>query len=438
MERVRVSTREVLVELRNVSKYYGREPRRFVAIAHVSLRIYRGEFVGLLGPSGSGKSTLLRIIAGLTGASEGEVLYRGAPLTGVNPHATIVFQTFALFPWLTVQQNVDVALRARGVLERERRQRALELIDLVGLDGFESAYPRELSGGMRQKVGFARAMAVAPELLCLDEPFSALDVLSAEALRGELLELWLTHRVPIQAILMVTHNIEEAVLMADRIVIMDKDPGRIIGEVKVPLRHPRRRKDRAFEAMVDRIYALVTGETPPPAAVVLGTEPGQPGQTAPLPQSDMNSVAGLTEEVVEAGGREDLPRLADTLNLELDDLLPVVDAAEILNFARVERGDIAITPLGETFAGASILARKEIVAARVLRLPTIHWIYETLQADEDGRRAVEYFLERLRGEFGDFAQGQLSIAIDWGRYAELYSFDDATDELFVERPVPVR
>ena len=423
----------VLVELRNVGKVYGRAPGQYVALADVSLRIRQGEFVGLLGPSGSGKSTLLRIIAGLSRPTEGEVLYRGRPLTGVNPYATIVFQSFALFPWLTVQENVEVALWARNVSPAERRQRAVGLIDLVGLDGFESAFPRELSGGMRQKVGFARAMAAEPELLCLDEPFSALDVLSAEALRGELLELWLTRRIPIQAILMVTHNIEEAVLMADRVLVMDKDPGRIIGEVRIPLAHPRHRKDRAFELMVDRIYAIVAGETAPPGTG-LGTAPGQPGPTVPLPEADPNALAGLTEEVFEAGGRQDLPRLSESLNLELDDLLPIVDAAEVLSFARVERGDIVLTPLGEAFAEASILARKEIVAARALRLPTIRWIYETLQADEDGRLPAEYFVERLRRDFGDQAEEQLSLAIGWGRYAELFAFDDATDELYIEEP----
>ena len=424
---------QVLVELRNVTKAYGREPHRFLAIDRVSLRIREGEFVGLLGPSGSGKSTLLRIIAGLTAPTEGQVLYRGQLLTGINPHATIVFQTFALFPWLTVEENVEIGLRARGVPGAERARTALELIDMVGLDGFESAYPRELSGGMQQKVGFARAMAIQPELLCLDEPFSALDVLSAEALRGELLELWLGRRVPIRAILLVTHNIEEAVLMTDRILIMEKDPGRLIGEVRVRLRHPRHRKDRAFQAMVDRIYALVTGETEPPA-VALGTAPGQPGPTVPLPEANIDALAGLTEAVDEAGGREDLPRLAESLTLELDDLLPVVDAAEVLSFARTERGDIVLTPLGDTFARASILARKEIVAARALRLPTIRWIYETLRADENGRVPEDYFLDRLRDDFGEYAEEQLAIAIGWGRYAELFGFDDDTGELFIEPP----
>ena len=249
-----------LLIVQHVTKAYGSGAKQFVAVRDVSLTIKPGEFVCLLGPSGCGKSTLLRIITGLNSATSGTVLYRGRPVVSVNPHATIVFQTFALYPWLTVQENVEVALKARGVPPQPRRERALKLIDTVGLDGFESAYPRELSGGMRQKVGFARAMAVEPELLCLDEPFSALDVLSAEGLRGELLELWLAKAMPTQAILMVTHNIEEAVLMADRVVVMAKDPGRVVTEMPVLLRHPRRRKDTAFQAIVDKVYAAVAGQ----------------------------------------------------------------------------------------------------------------------------------------------------------------------------------
>jgi len=219
-----IADNNYLLELQNVSKAYRLETKQFLAVKDINLQISPDEFVSLLGPSGCGKSTLLRIIAGLNAATSGVVSYHGQPLRGVNPHTTIVFQTFALYPWLTVLENVEIALKARGVPVETRQERALKLIDVVGLDGFESAYPRELSGGMRQKVGFARAMAVEPELLCLDEPFSALDVLSAESLRGELMELWLKKKIPTKAILMVTHNIEEAVLMADRIVIRGKDP----------------------------------------------------------------------------------------------------------------------------------------------------------------------------------------------------------------------
>lgn len=418
-----------LLEVRNVSRYYGKGAKQFTAVQNVNLKIYPGEFVCLLGPSGCGKSTLLRMITGLNPTSEGQVLYKGQSLSGVNPHATIVFQTFALYPWLTVQQNVEVALKARGAPEVQRREKALQLLDKVGLDGFESAYPRELSGGMRQKCGFARAMAVEPELLCLDEPFSALDVLSAEALRGELMELWLNKAIPTQAVLMVTHNIEEAVFMADRIVVMEKDPGRVLTELKVTLHHPRHHKDTAFQAIVDKVYAAVAGKTEPEAEA-LGTALGVPGEMAKLPDAHINRMAGLMETINEEGGRHDLYRMADDLVLELDDLLPVVEAAELMGFAIVDQGDIVLTPLGQAFADASILARKEMVAGRVLRLPTIRWIYETLQADDDGRVAEEYFVEKLQADFGEYAEHQLDTAINWGRYAELFEFDDDTDELY--------
>lgn len=426
-----ISQTDHLLALEHVTKSYGSDGKQFIAVKGVTVEVKQGEFVCLLGPSGCGKSTLLRIIAGLIPPTEGTVLYRGSPLRGINPHTTIVFQTFALYPWLTVLENVELALKARGVAMPERRERAVQLVDTVGLDGFESAYPRELSGGMRQKVGFARAVAVEPELLCLDEPFSALDVLSAEALRGELMELWLNNLLPIRAILMVTHNIEEAVLMADRIIVMEKDPGRVIAQLQVTLRHPRQRKDTAFQALVDRVYALVAGRTEP-EPVMLGTPPGQQGATRKLPVARINALAGLTEALNSRDGKADLPILADDLTLELDDLLPVVDAAELLGFAHVSEGDITLSPLGQTFADASILARKEIIAGRLLRQPTIRWIYETLQADDDRHVAEEFFVDKLKLEFGDFASEQLDAAINWGRYAEIFAFDDDTDELYLE------
>ena len=417
------------VSLEHITKSYGRPPKQFVAVQDVTLQIHAGEFVCLLGPSGCGKSTLLRIITGLNMASSGTVRYRGEVLVGVNPHATIVFQTFALYPWLSVQANVEVALKARGVPEVERRTRAVKLIDTVGLDGFESAYPRELSGGMRQKVGFARAMAVEPELLCLDEPFSALDVLSAEALRGELMELWQNKSIPTQAILMVTHNIEEAVLLADRIVVMGKEPGHVVTEFSVTLHQPRHRKDTAFQALVDKVYASVAGQVEPQT---LGTAPGQPGKTVPLPRATLSALAGLVERVAAEGGRVDLPRLSSELTMELDDLLPEVEAGELLSMMTVQEGDLVLTPLGQAYADASILARKELIAGRVLRVPMINWIYETLQQDDDQRVAKEYFLDKLSGEFGDWAPEQLDTAINWGRHAELIAFDDDTDELYRE------
>jgi NitT/TauT family transport system ATP-binding protein len=420
-----------LLDLQAVAKAYRLESKEFIAVRDVNLCVRSGEFVCLLGPSGCGKSTLLRIIAGLNAATAGVVCYNGEPLRGVNPHTTIVFQTFALYPWLTVLDNVEIALKARGVPPEQRRKRALELLDVVGLDGFESAYPRELSGGMRQKVGFARAMAVEPELLCLDEPFSALDVLSAEALRGELMELWLKKKIPTKAILMVTHNIEEAVFMADRIVIMGKDPGHIVSEILVTLRHPRQRKDTAFQSVVDKVYAAVAGQSKPKEEA-LGTRPGQPGATRRLPNSQLSALAGLLERLVAEGGRVDLYRMGGDLVLELDDLMPIVEAGDLLGFITVSEGDLLLTPLGRAYAAASILARKAIIAGRVLRLPVIAWIYETLQRDDDQRVARDYFREQLENDFGDAAEKQLDVAIHWGRHAELFAYDANARELYME------
>ena len=426
-----IKTAETLLDLDHICKGYGSGPKQLMAVKDICLSLKAGEFVSLLGPSGCGKSTLLRIVTGLNTATSGTVQYRGQTLKGVNPYATIVFQTFALYPWLTVEENVEIALKARGVPSTIRQDRARKLIDTIGLDGFESAYPRELSGGMRQKVGFARALAVEPELLCLDEPFSALDVLSAESLRGELMELWLNKSIPTQAILMVTHNIEEAVLMADRIVVMGKDPGRIVSEIQVHLRHPRHRKDTSFQHLVDSVYAAVAGQTRPETES-LGTAPGQPGATQRLPRALLNQLAGLVEKLSDEGGRADLYRIGGELSLELDDLLPIVEAGDLLGFLSVQEGDLLLALLGQTYAEASILARKEMLAGRVLRMPVIAWIYESLRRDDNHRLAWEYFLNKLQADFGNRAEDQLDIAISWGRHAELFAYDDDTGELYLE------
>lgn len=415
----------VLLELQHVTKSYGVGEKEFTAVKDVSLKLCPGEFTCLLGPSGCGKSTLLRIITGLNRATAGTVLYRGQSIQGVNPHATIVFQTFALYPWLTVKDNVEIALKARGIEPVARSERAVKLNDTVGLDGFESAYPRELSGGMRQKVGFARAMAVEPELLCLDEPFSALDVLSAEALRGELMELWLNKAIPTKAILMVTHNIEEAVLMADRIIVMNKDPGRIVAEFNLTLHHPRQRKDTAFQAEVDKVYAAVAGQK---MAVVEGESPRKK-----LPHARLNALAGLIEKLQEEGGHAELPDLSTALNFELDDLLPLVEAGELLNLVQLENRTLTLTELGQVYADANILARKELIAGRILRLPLISWIYDTLQRDDTQNTAKSYFLDQLESEFGDRAEEQLDMAIRWGRHAELFAYNNDSGELYLEK-----
>ncbi len=418
-------TYNALLKLRHVQQIYTSGQRRFTAVQDVNLTISEGEFVALLGPSGCGKSTLLRIITGLQRPSDGKVLYRDQPLKGINPHATIVFQTFALFPWLSVFENVDLALKARGFPSNVRTTRALDLIDRVGLNGFETAYPRELSGGMRQKVGFARAMAVEPELLCLDEPFSALDVLSAESLRSELMELWTGGGIPTKAILMVSHNIEEAVFMADRIVVMDKEPGRIVAEVKVGLQHPRQRKSEEFQKVVDKVYSILAGQTES-EAIELGTAPGEQGRVRSLPNVTITDLAGLLEQLSElTDNRFDIYRLPQELGVDSDHILNLTEAAEILGFAYVAKGDITLTSLGETFAEASIQARKEIFATRIRRLPLMRWLMTMLNDSENHALDWDVIHDALGSEFpeGD-TEKQLDILIDWGRHAELISYND--------------
>lgn len=423
-----------LVRLQQVTQRYSTRERQFTAIQGVDLSLAEGEFLALVGPSGCGKSTLLRMITGLQKPTEGTVTYRGQVLTGVNPHATIVFQSFALFPWLSVQQNVEVALKARGMPAALRASRALDLLDRVGLDGFENAYPRELSGGMRQKVGFARAMAVEPELLCMDEPFSALDVLSAEALRGELLELWTTGRIPTKAILMVTHNIEEAVLMGDRIVVMEKDPGRVIAEVRVPLPQPRHKKSSECQALVDHVYGLLAGDTKAETEE-LGTAPGEPGITRGIPNVTVNELAGFVEYLTGQRNQPhtDIYRLAEGLHMDSDRVLRLAEAAERLGFATLNHGDISGTPLGETFAEASIQARKEIFATRARRVPIVNWLLTMLRAADRHELEANVVQSALGLEFPpQEAERQLTTAIDWGRYAEVISYDHSAGMIYLE------
>jgi NitT/TauT family transport system ATP-binding protein len=424
---------DALLKLENVYMEYGSGARRFTAVENINLDLKSGEFAALLGPSGCGKSTLLRIVTGLQEASRGRVYYRGEPLVGVNPHAAIVFQSFALFPWLSVLENVSLALKTKGVQEPERSQKAIDLLDRVGLDGFESAYPRELSGGMRQKVGFARAMAVEPELLCLDEPFSALDVLSAESLRGELLELWVGGKIPTKAILMVSHNIEEAVLLADRVIIMDKDPGRVIADLPIDLAHPRQRKSPEFQAIVDMVYGLLAGQTRSEVEE-FGVAPGEPGITRKLPSLPMSDLAGMLEHLSELPeGKADIYKLEEELATTTDHLLLLTETAELLGYASIAKGDIAITPLGQAYADASILARKEIFASRARRLPLIKWLLQMLQNAENQQLKRNVVKTALSLEFPDeTAERQIDTLINWGRYGEIFEYDDKTETITLE------
>ncbi|MEU7168648.1 nitrate/sulfonate/bicarbonate ABC transporter ATP-binding protein [Streptomyces morookaense] len=409
----------------------------------ISFDLAEGEIVALLGKSGSGKSTLLRCVAGLIAPSSGSVFYRGAPLTGANPGVSMVFQSFALLPWLTVQQNVELGLAALGVGEEERRRRALKAIDLIGLDGFESAYPKELSGGMRQRVGFARGIVVEPDALLMDEPFSALDVLTAENLRTELVGLWEGHEAPVKSILIVTHNIEEAVLLADRILVLSSNPGRIQAELTVDLPRPRNRQHHRFEALVDTVYAILTGREAAAAAAVEAPAPpgGQarpaPAPTpisAPLPDVRVGGLAGLLEILIARGGEDGLAEIADELNFEVDDLLPLVDAAVMLGLARLDGPRITITDTGREFSAADILTSKRLFARHAAaRAPLVRAIVQALAATEGHALREDFFLDLLRRGFSaDEARNQLETAIDWGRYGELYDYDRDDGKLTLE------
>ena len=442
---------EVLLEARSCSKTYeseGKHPHGTppLTLDCVQVEINAGEFVALLGPSGSGKSTLLRILAGLLAPTTGEVLFKGTPQHGPNPQVAIVFQSFALFPWLTVLQNVELGLEAQPMTRTQRLKRALAAIDMIGLDGFEDAYPKELSGGMRQRVGFARALVVEPELLFMDEPFSALDVLTATNLRKELLGLWRAKSMPTRAILLVTHNIDEAVGMADRILVLGANPGHI--RVELPGLPPEQRtiQSEAHTALVDLIYRIMTSPQEE-MSTLLSTQVPQ-AKTGPLvvaahphpfqvlPHVSIGDVTGLIELVHTKGGREDLYQIGRHLHLEVDDLLPLVQAADLLDLADAEEGDLVLTPQGKRFAEAGVLEEKQIFRDQALeQISILRQIVHALETAPGHTLPEEYFLSLLETHFGrDEAQAQLETAINWGRYAELFSFQDDRGIFRLEEP----
>ena len=418
---------ETIIRAHEVEKYYAQpSANRIQVIAPTDLCVEAGEILALLGPSGSGKSTLLRMLTGLSQPSAGEVFWHDKPVSACEPNVSIVFQSFALFPWLTVLENVEAPLKARGMEAAERRKRSLKILDTVGLDGFQSAYPKELSGGMRQRVGFARALVVEPEVLFMDEPFSALDVLTAENLRSELLELWQKKTIPTRAIFIVTHNIEEAVLLADRIVVLGRNPGVVRTDFKVTLPHPRDRKSGAFTQLVDYIYKVLTqpGAKPPalPAAPAGKT---QRAHYEELPHARPGGIAGLLELLLDHQGKDDIYRLADDLGFEIDDLLPIVDAAALLGFLTITEGDAEITSAGAEFANSEILRQKELFrTAAVNNVLLLRQIVKALESKSDGTVSEEFFHDMLDEQFTEETTlKQLETAINWGRYAELFDFD---------------
>jgi NitT/TauT family transport system ATP-binding protein len=425
-----------LVEVDKVRQSYPKgSGERLLVLDGVSLTLANREIVSLLGRSGCGKSSLLRIIAGLMPASEGRVAVDGHPVTGPASEVAMVFQTFALFPWLTVQENVEIGLEALGIAPGERRRRALEAIDLIGLDGYESAYPKELSGGMRQRVGIARALVVHPRLLLMDEAFSALDVLTAETLRTDLLDLWHEGRLPISSILLVTHNIEEAVLMSDRILVLASNPGRIAAEIPVGLPQPRNRLDPAFRRLVDDIYALMTSRpaAQPPAHALPGS-----GISLLLPRVSSNLLAGLLEAVAADPyrGRADLPDLAATLQMEIDDLFPVAESLHLMRFAELAEGDIRLTEAGRRFVDLGPDDRKRLFAQHLLaNVPLAGHIRRVLDERGNHRAPASRFRDELEDHMSEqFAEQTLRAVTGWGRYAEAFAYDETTGVFSLDNP----
>jgi len=413
-----------VIELRNVGKVFRTADHTDRAVLEgVNLTLREGEIVAMLGRSGSGKSTLLRIMAGLVASDHGEVQFRGQPLQGAAEGIAMVFQSFALFPWLSVQQNVELGLEAQGVPKAERARRAEAAIDMIGLSGFNSALPRELSGGMRQRVGIARALVTEPDLLLMDEAFSALDVLTGETLRDEMIELWESGRANIRSILIVSHNIEEAVMMADRIVILSSDPGRVRAEVQVSFPRPRNRDDAHVRALIDEVYALMTSPAAmgPRVAALAAQEIG-----FRLPNADISQMEAILDLLLEAPflGRADLPHLAGEAGLTDDELLPACEALQLLQLATLERGDITATALGRAYYEAEAGDRKVLIGRQLLlHVALAAHIRRELEAADDGEIGEEQVLRELEAFLKpEEAERLLTVAIAWGRYGEIYTY----------------
>ena len=427
-----------LLQCTEVRKSFSKpDGAQLLVLDGMNLELREGQIVGLLGRSGSGKSTLLRLIAGLAEPTAGEVRYMGQPISGPAPGIAMVFQSFALFPWLTVFENVALGLEAQRLPRADIRTRSLAAIDLIGLDGFESAYPRELSGGMRQRVGFARALVVHPNILLMDEPFSALDVLTAETLRTDFLDLWAEGRMPIKGVILVTHNIEEAVLMCDRILVFGSNPGRILSEIKVSLPQPRNRLDPSFRELVERIYVEMTARPQGGASARQERFPGL-GIGSQLPQVSTNLLAGLMEAVAAApfNGTADLPKIASDLQMEIDELFPVAETLQMLRFAELEGGDLKLTADGMAFAHAALDERKRIFQRHLLTyVPLAAHIRRVLDERASHSARKSRFIDELEDFMSEEAADQtLRAVLRWARYAEAFAYDDENAVFSLENP----
>lgn len=428
-----------LLSLEKVNQSFRIKGREAVTILKdINLSVNEGEFVAILGPSGAGKSTLLRIIAGLITPSQGTVSYLGKPIIGVNPGIAMVFQSFALFPWLTILDNVMLGLEGKEMSEKEKLERSMNILDVVGLDGFESAFPKELSGGMRQRVGIGRALVSEPDILLMDEAFSALDILTAENLRRDLLDLWLEKKIPTKAIILVTHGIEEAVYMADRAVILSTRPATVRTNLPILLPRWRERKSTEFLTYVDKIYSLMTnpetvGNGDAASGVFGAADGGRQQRREPvlLPNVTASALTGFLELLADSGEKTDLYKLADRFIMDIKDFFPLVEFSNLLRFSAVTEGDIALTEDGKIFAEASVLERKALFKQHILdNVAFIHEMAQKIENDTDQKMDIDYFQEQLAASIGDEnAEKQMDLIIGWMRYAELITYDDVSEQV---------
>lgn len=414
----------VLYELRHVEKEFPQPagpPLR--VLQDVSLAIRSNEIVALLGPSGCGKSTILRILAGLTEPSGGEVLYHGTPLFGLVPGIGFVFQSFALYPWMTVAQNVAAVLKAKRLPAAEVSQRANRAIRMVGLKGFEDSYPRQLSGGMKQRVGMARAFSLDPEVLFMDEPFSQVDALTAESLRAEAVDIWAAKDENPSSIVMVSHDIKEVAWMADRIVVLDANPGRVRTVVENTLPRPRDYRSPGLLQLVDHLHDIITGMEMPDVPV-------SPAVSAiePIPPARAGEIIGLLEYLDARQGREDVFRIASDTNREFGRLITVVNAAELLDFVDTPHRTVVLSPLGQRLLQASPEDRKAIWREQILGLQLFRLVKASLEREEHHRLGREFVLEVIALHMPNENYDQVFEAfISWARFGELFGYDDLTE-----------
>lgn len=412
-----------LCEVRNVSQEFP-QPRGVPlrVLADVTLAVRPDEVIALLGPSGCGKSTLLRILAGLTQPTSGTVLYHGQPLRGLNPGVGFVFQSFALFPWMTVTENVESALRPMGLLGEEIRARAQKAITLVGLSGAEEAYPRELSGGMKQRVGMARALSLNPEMLFMDEPFSQVDALTAESLRAEVLDIWAAKDQNPRSIVMVSHDIKEVASMSDRIFVLGTRPGQIRTVVENTLPRPRNYRSPAFLQLVDRLHDIITGSEMPDIPTPI---PGAGVMIEPLPDARASEIAGLLEYLDGHGGREEVFRIVSDTHREFGVVITIVNAAELLNFVDTPRRTVVLKSLGTRFIHANPIEQKALWREQLLRLALFKQVAEALRRKEDHLLDADFVLETIAMMMPyENYERVFETFVSWARYGDLFAYDE--------------